>query len=305
MRQSLRQNGTSFLHSPLILVGIAVIALALVFAVALIFKAGGDSTKGSVSVPTGAGRTPTASPTEDSINGPAAKATSSVNVRSGPANGYVVLGVLRRGSEAKIVGRSDDGEWLEIEYPAHSNLLGWIIVSSVQTSADLAAIPIATPESLPMAIIPTDVPVTIFPTETPPAATTGTATPGSALPDLVVGGTLVSGGTLVVTVTNQGKGALKAATIEVGVFDVSGSQLLKSASVVANLNPGASIDVQTNYIAVVGPEQVLVIVDPNGKIKESEDTNNRLVVSFAATPTPPASTPSATAKATARPTPTP
>jgi subtilase family serine protease len=113
-----------------------------------------------------------------------------------------------------------------------------------------------------------------------------TPTPSQALPDLVVGGTLVSGGTLVVTVTNQGKGALKNATIEVGVFDATGAQLLKSASVTTqNLSAGASIDVQTGYVTVVGPDQVLVIVDPNGKIKESDDTNNRLLVSFAATPT--------------------
>jgi hypothetical protein len=205
--------------------------------------------------------------------------------------------VLRRGSEAKIIGRSDDGEWLEIEYPARSNLHGWIIASSVETSADLAAIPIATPESLPMAIVPTDVPVIIVPAETPEATAAVTPTPAATLPDLVVGGTLVSGGTLVVTVTNQGKGALKAATIEVGVFDATGAQLLKSASLaVQSLNAGGSIDVQTTYIAVVGPEQVLVIVDPNGKIKEADDTNNRLLVSFSETPTP---------TATAKPTPHP
>ncbi|MGD0115865.1 MAG: CARDB domain-containing protein [Dehalococcoidia bacterium] len=273
------------------LVGFVAIALALVFAVAMIFRASGRTTNGSVSAPTATGRTPTAGATEEVIDGPAATATSSVNVRSGPSNGYVVLGVLRRGSEAKIVGRSDDGDWLEIEYPAHSNLLGWIIASSVDTSADLAAIPVSTPEDLPMAIVPTDVPVTYVPEETAAATQSATSlaptpTPSQALPDLVVGGTLVSGGTLVVTVTNQGKGALKNATIEVGVFDATGAQLLKSASVTTqNLSAGASIDVQTGYVTVVGPDQVLVIVDPNGKIKESDDTNNRLLVSFAATPT--------------------
>lgn len=287
------------------LIGFVAIALALVFAIAMIFRSASKGTNSAASAPTAMGRTPTAGATVDVIDGPAATATSSVNVRSGPSNGYVVLGVLRRGSQAKIVGRSDDGDWLEIEYPAHSNLLGWIITSSVTTSADLTAIPVATPESMPMAIVPTDVPVTIVPEET--VSTTPTIAPtaggGADLPDLVVGGTLVSGGTLVVTVTNQGKGALKAATIEVGVFDATGAQLLKLGSVVANLNAGASIDVQTNYIAIVGPEQVLVIVDPNGKIKESDDTNNRLFVSFAATPTP-AAEPSATAKATTAPEPT-
>ncbi|MGA2285335.1 MAG: SH3 domain-containing protein [Dehalococcoidia bacterium] len=282
------------------LVAVAMVGVALAFAIAFIFKASG-STKSSVSVPTGVARMSTAGATQDVINGPAAKATDSVNVRSGPSNDYVVLGVLRRGSEAKIVGRSDDGDWLEVEYPTHSNLYGWIIASSVDTSADLTAIPIATPESLPMVIVPTEVPVTFAPEET--AAATATAvslTPTSSqLPDLVVSGTLISGGTLVVTVTNQGRGALKAALVEVGVFDTTGTQLLKLANTtVQSLNAGGSIDVRTGYLAVVGLTEVLVIVDPNGKIKESDDTNNRLVVSISPTATPEAAKPTPAAKAT-------
>ena len=269
------------------LVGLVAVALALVFAVAMIFRSAGNSPKSSISAPTAAGRTPTAGATKDVISGPAAKATSSVNVRDGPGNGYIVLGVLRRGSEAKIVGRNDDGDWLEIEYPANSNLLGWIIATSVDTSADLATIPISTPESLPMAIVPTQVPVTFVP-DTPEGSTTvtPTAAAGAALPDLVVSGTLISGGTLVVTVTNQGKAALKTTTIEVGIFDASGAQLKLASVAVQSLNAGQSIDVQTGYIALMGPTELLVIVDPNGKINESDNTNNRLVVSLSPTATP-------------------
>jgi CARDB/Bacterial SH3 domain len=261
------------------------IGIMLVVAIVAVFVAG-DGNKTSVTAPTAA-RTPTQRATA-STGSSSGKATSTINVRSGPSNGYEALGLLRRGSQAKVIGRSDDGEWLLIEYPANSNLHGWVVASSLETSLDLAALPVATPESLPMAIVPTYPPeLTVVPEETAEAtATAVTTTPAPALPDLVVSGTLVSGGTLVVTVTNQGTGGVKGAPIEVAVYDVSGEQLLKSASLAAqNLNAGASIDVQTNYIAVVGPTEVLVIVDPNGEVTESDDTNNRLIVSLSPKPT--------------------
>jgi uncharacterized protein YraI len=266
---------------------LGIIGLMLVVAIVAIFKAGDGSSKTSVSAPTTT-RTPT-QPATASTDSSSGKATSTINVRSGPGNGYEALGLLRKGSQAKIIGRSDDGEWLLIEYPAHSNLHGWVIASSMETGLDLATLPVATPESLPMAIVPTYPPdITVVPEETAEATATAviTTTPAPALPDLVVGGTLVSGGTLVVTVTNQGTGALVSAPIEVAIYDAAGEQLLKSASLAAqNLNAGASIDVQTNYIAVVGPTEVLVIVDPNGKVTESDDTNNRLIVSLSPKPT--------------------
>ena len=146
----------------------------------MIFRAPATAPKSSISAPTAAGRTPTAGATDRFISGPAAKATSTVNVRSGPGNGYVVLGVLRSGSKAKIIGRNDDGDWLQIEYPANSNLHGWVLASSMDTSADLATIPIATPESLPMAIVPTVCAGTFVPEVTPAGTTTVTVDAAAA-----------------------------------------------------------------------------------------------------------------------------
>lgn len=136
-----------------------------------------------------------------------------------------------------------------------------------------------------MAIVPTEVPVTIAP-ET--AVATAAASPTvSALPDLVISDTLISGGTLIVTVMNQGQAPLGTSTIEVGIFDATGTQLRKLANkAVQSLAPGASINVDTGYVAVIGPTELLVIVDPNGKIAESDNTNNRLIVSLSPTVTP-------------------
>jgi hypothetical protein len=125
------------------------------------------------------------------------------------------LGLLLRGAEVRIVGQSEDGGWLQIEYPVHSNLRGWVIVGSLEVQGDLAGVPIATPESLPLADVPTyeAVPTEwIDVTTTPESAITetSTSTPSPAA-DLVVGGSLVSGGILVVTVTNQAQARYPAA----------------------------------------------------------------------------------------------
>ena len=88
-----------------------------------------------------------------------------------------------------------------------------------------------------------------------------------------------------------------------GIFDVSGSPLLNSTSAsVQSLAAGASVDVRTGFATFGGPAQVLVIVDPNGKVNESDDTNNRLTVTLSSHST---ATPEATTTPTANPSKTP
>jgi hypothetical protein len=284
MRQPQNNNVSPILHNPVALGGLAAVAIVVVVATVVVLMGGGGNSSGSTDSDTSARITPAAkTPTNqesDALQGLTGKATSTINVRSGPGNGYVVLGVLRRSSEVSIVGQSDDGEWLQIEYPIHSNLHGWVIVTSLEVQGDLAGVAITTPETLPMADVPTYEAVATVPAElTPEVTPTVTSTPAPALPDLVVSGSLVSGGVLVVTVTNQGTGALATTAVEVGIFDVSGSPMLNSTTAsVQALAPGASIDIRTGYLPLGGPPQVLVIVDPNGKIAETDDTNNRLTV---------------------------
>jgi len=254
MRQPQNNNVSPILHNPVALGGLAAVAIVVVVATVVVLMGGGNSS-GSSDSDTSARTTPAAkTPTKqesDVLEGLTGKATSTINVRSGPGNGYVVLGVLRRSSEVSIVGQSD-----------------------------LAGVAIATPETLPMADVPTYEAVATVPAElTPEVTPTVPSTPAPALPDLAVSGSLVSGGVLVVTVTNQGTGALAATAVDVGIFDVSGSPMLNSTTAsVQALAPGASIDIRTGYLPLGGPPQVLVIVDPNGKIAETDDTNNRLTV---------------------------
>jgi hypothetical protein len=290
MREPLRPDSTSVLHNPIAVAGLAAVAVVLAVVVVVVLvggsSSGGDSDTSAKAAP--AAKTPTKQQS-DGLDGLTGKATSTLNVRSGPGNGYNVLGLLRRSTEVRIVGQNEDGSWLQIEYPAHSNLHGWVIAGSLEVQGDLAEVAVATPDTLPMADMPTYEAVPTEPAElaTPEVTITPTPTPALSLPDLVVSGSLVSSGVLVVTVTNQGAGALAATAIEVAVFNTSGVDPLNSTtSAVQALAAGASIDIRTGYLPFGGPDQVLVIVDPNGKIAESDDTNNRLAVTLSPVETP-------------------
>ena len=310
MRDSLRpksnldSDSRSFLRNPIVICGLGGLALAFLIVVVVLVIGHSTSNAGS---DTGAkiasaGKTPTAG-ASDELQGITGKATSTLNVRSGPGDGYSVLGLLLKNAEINITGQSDDGEWLQVEYPIHSNLHGWLMADSLDVKGDLTALPIATPEAIPLAEAPT---YEARPTveeeeeETPVPEPNATPTPG-ALPDLVISDTFVSGNVLVVTVKNQGRGTLPASPIEVAVFDSSGSTRLNSTiSSPQALNPGASIDIRTGF-STLGAGQVVVIVDPNGKIPESDNTNNSLTVTLGPVPT---ATTTSTPKPQKTPTPT-
>ena len=293
MRQPLYNDSRPILRNPVILGGLAVTAIALITVIVIVLLTGGSGGNGDATALVTKTPTPEQAASDGGLTG---KATATINVRSGPSNNFEVLGVLRKGSSVSIVGKSEDASWLQVIYPPQSELHGWVAAGSLDVTGSLAAVAVATPDSIPLATAPTDAPITAEATPHPTATVTPTLTPQPALPDLVISGSLVSGGSLVVTVTNQGSGTLTGAVIDVSIFDVAGTKLLKATSSgVLTLKPGASIDIKTGYAAAGAPPQVLVIVYPNGKIQETDDTNNRLVVTLS---TPVTSTPRPTATAT-------
>jgi hypothetical protein len=296
------QSSGSFLRSPIILGGLAVVLIALIAVVALGVLGGGkDNDSGSATKIT---TTPSPKQTEssDHLTG---KAKSTVNVRSDPGNAFQALGVLRNGTEVEIVAKSEDGKWFQIVYPSGSNLRGWVLAESLEVKGDLSGLGVATPENIPVPVVPTSPAVTPTTTPTPSNLTpTPSPTPPIPLPDLVISGTAISGGKLVITVTDQGLGPLTSATVAVSVFDLAGTGLLGSGSAgPLTLTPGASIDIKTDYAIQPTPVQLLVIVDPQGTIPETDDTNNRLSVAIGSGGVQPTKTP--TQQPTQHPTPTP
>jgi uncharacterized protein YraI len=274
------QSSGSFLRSPIILGGLAVVLIALIVVVALGVLGGGNGgDNGGSATKTAGTSSPKQTESSDHLTG---KAKSTVNVRSDPGNAFQALGVLRNGTEVEIVAKSEDGEWFQIVYPSGSNLRGWVLAESLEVTGDLSGLGVATPEHIPVPVAPTSPVVTQPTTPTPSNLTpTPSPTPPIPLPDLVISGTVISGGKLVITVTDQGLGPLTSATVAVSVFDLAGTGLLGSGSAgPLTLTPGASIDIKTDYAIQPTPVQLLVIVDPQGTIAETDDTNNRLSVAI-------------------------
>ena len=299
------ETRAAVLKNPFVLAGLAVVVLLGATAGALVLI---DSARNStVPAPAVVVDQTTATPgpiartaVAAGVQGIAKQVTA---VRSAPGRGTPVLGTMPQGSEVVIDGRTTDSGWYRVIYPPGSELHGWVEADFLNVTGDAAALVVATAEPPVYVDVPTLVPVDTPVPSTPAALGTPTAsgTPTvTALPDLVIGTTpTISGGLLFVTVINQGRGPA-VGNLVVAVFNQDGSKLLGGATVPNfTLEPGRSIDVGTG-LAVSGDQTLLIIVDPNGTIAESDDTNNRILIRVATgqpSPTaavPPGSTPAAT-----------
>jgi uncharacterized protein YraI len=106
-----------------------------------------------------------------------------INVRMGPSSSiYPIVGTLLTGSTAPALGRSQGGDWIQIQYDGAPGNVGWVYSPLVQVSPgtlQIAAppptpVPPATPTIDPTlaaqyAIVPTS---TRLPTFTPPPSLT-------------------------------------------------------------------------------------------------------------------------------------
>lgn len=102
------------------------------------------------------------------------------------------------------------------------------------------------------------------------------ATETPALPDLtIVIPPLVADGILVLTVRNEGAGPFEGSLIEVGIFDERDRQLATVSSPSQGLAPGQSMDIRTGLRAE-GGQRLSAMVDPEDRVVESDESNNRL-----------------------------
>ena len=129
-----------------------------------------------------------------------------INVRLGPSSSiYPVVGTLLRGATAPALGRSQGGDWVQIEYPGAPNNKGWVYSPLVQVSPPgilLVVEPPPTPVPPPTSTIdpvlaeqfkiaPTN---TRLPTFTPPppmAVTVYTQAPSSAMDEAIPVGIVI------------------------------------------------------------------------------------------------------------------
>jgi len=286
------ETRAAVVSNPVFLAGLAVVVLLGLTAATLVVvdSVRGSSGGGTPAVAVQAMTTTTVTPGPVAETAAAGGVTGTTNrvaaVRQAPGPRTPVLGTLDINNDVVIDGRSADSKWLRVIFPPDSELHGWISADSLDLVGDPATLVVATAEPPVVVDLPTEPPAALTAaaaaqrTPTPETSVTPTPTVNDQLPDLVVGttATLVDG-KLFVTVVNQGKGAAHG-DLTVGVFSEDGSKLLGGATLPNfTLEAGRSIDVGTGYI-VTENETLLIVVDPNGVIKETDETNNRTTIAI-------------------------
>lgn len=83
-----------------------------------------------------------------------ATTTDVLNIRQGPGTTNRALGKLPQGTTVTVVGKNDDGSWLQIQIPDKPDR-GWVSAQFVTVEGDLNAVPVVEPGAQPQ---PTETP---------------------------------------------------------------------------------------------------------------------------------------------------
>lgn len=104
---------------------------------------------------------PTDTPEPTPTPVPAITILQNMNIRGGPGTNYPVVGAGAPGDTAKILGKNDDGSWLQIGVPTVADGVAWIYGPLVQIdgSVDAIAVAQAPPPPPTPTPVPTEVPV--------------------------------------------------------------------------------------------------------------------------------------------------
>lgn len=215
---------------------------------------------------------PTLAPSPTAVDTtPQVTARLDANVREGDNTVYDVVGVLREGQTARIVGISTSGNgWYNIELA--NGTRGWIAPSVVIVSGDLRGIPRVDPPFTP----------------TPPATNTpvpaGNLT-GSA-PDLTPDTpTCNTSFNVLANITNTGTTSTTANTqviirdvhVASGQVQVSISRDLPILAPGANFVVGGDLNVSTFYNE---EHRIEVIIDPGNLVNETIESDNVLITTY-------------------------
>ena len=131
-------------------------------------------------IPATATLEPTSAPTATlTPDAPGAVAENDVNLRGGPGKQYALVGKLRSGQEADIIGRNASGDWWQLDLDGQAWVAGTVvkIVGALDTVAVARNIPTApTPRPAPTAApvapaAPTQPPAAVAPPLPPKAST--------------------------------------------------------------------------------------------------------------------------------------
>lgn len=187
------------------------------------------------------------------------------NVRTGPSQQYDVLGQLKKGDTAQVIGASLDFSWVVIDFRGQQ---GWLATSLLDVTGDRSTVPvIAAPPT------PTPAPATATPTPAPtPDIVIAAASPNAI--------TLGVPFTVSVTVVNQGGGDAGAFAVA-ATFNPDG---VYSAVNVPGLPAGQQIIVNLTgtLTSTTGFYSVVIVADLNNQVNEGagEANNGSFVFSY-------------------------
>jgi hypothetical protein len=154
------------LRNRLILGGLGIVALLTVTAIVLVAIGSSD---GSGSRAVAGNRTPDADETFVVRGGLPGRMLRTVSMRAGPGPSYQIVGTVPRQARVAVIGRSDDSEWLQLNYPPGSTIEGWVLIDFVQVTGNISGLPIGAASEGPDIVVPTfipvDTPVIDLPTE--------------------------------------------------------------------------------------------------------------------------------------------
>ena len=181
------------------------------------------------------------------------------NVRAGPEATAAIVAIIPGGGSAEAIGRTADGQWVRVAYPAGSTIRGWLPASRIAIDREA------------LDRLPADAPL-------PSASAAGSAAAAvpaaDALPDLTISEVfLLQDGRLAIHIRNVGAGGLADAEVPLTVTKMSGELLGVLRIGPTTLGPGGSATVVTPIVLSETGSYRLELDRPD-EIRESREFNN-------------------------------
>lgn len=98
---------------------------------------------------------------------PSVTTTTLANVRNGPGQVFDIIGNLPQGASANVAGRSQDGQWWYIEFPAGQGGYAWISITITAPTCIPSTLAIIAGPPTPVPTNTSVAPVVNSPTPTP------------------------------------------------------------------------------------------------------------------------------------------
>ncbi|MBN1201717.1 MAG: hypothetical protein JXJ20_07675 [Anaerolineae bacterium] len=211
-----------------------------------------------------------------------ARVNVGLNFRTGPGTEYDKILTFAAGQEPPITGYADrsDGRWWQVSWGGQA---GWIKESYTTQLGDCSAV-------RPVDVPPSPTPI---PSDTPPPTEPG-ETPTPTLPDLrlsaLEGPLAIDLGddgttTAIYTIRVINVGGQPSGQFNVGIALPTGE--IKDLGLVASLDPNQSVQIPSGGLEVVfdspGIKRLLVTVDVNNVVTESDEANNQAYLDITVT----------------------